>query len=181
MSEDILLSNLSLFLLSLPAGAAIDIYTDGAAEPSNPGPAGSAFVVVHEGVEVATWAGHLGATTNNIAELTAALRALEALRGLEIDNPGLFADLSITIHADSQYVVNGMTKWLPNWKANGWRAADRKPVKNRELWERLDELASRFPKLEWRWVKGHSGHQWNERADGLANAATKSDVVEVLA
>lgn len=174
MSEDILLSNVSLFLLSLPTDAAIDIYTDGAAEPSNPGPAGSAFVVVHEGVEVAAWAGHLGTTTNNIAEMTAALRALEALRGPESAKAPLCADLSITIHADSQYVVNGITKWLPNWKANGWRSADRKPVKNQMLWERLDELASRFPKLQWRWVKGHAGHRWNGRADRLANAATKA-------
>lgn len=176
MSDDALLSHASLLLMSLPKGAAIDIYTDGAAEPSNPGPAGSAFVAVLDGVEVAGWAGHLGTTTNNIAELTAALRALEALRGPEFAAVPLCADLAITIHADSQYVVNGMTKWLPNWKANGWRAADRKPVKNRELWERLDELASRFPKLEWRWVRGHAGHRWNERADSLANAATKSVV-----
>lgn len=156
----------------LPEGAAVNVFTDGAAEPSNPGPAGSAFVVVHDGVEIARWSGHLGFTTNNVAEMTATLSALEVLQG----RPDLF----ITIVTDSQYVVNGMTKWLPNWKANGWRAADRKPVKNRELWERLDEMVSCFPKLEWRWVKGHAGHQWNERADSLANAATRGDVVGAL-
>lgn len=160
-------------LLLLPEGAAIDIFTDGAAEPSNPGPAGSAFVVVHDGVEIARWSGHLGFTTNNIAEMTAALRALEAVQ----DRP----DLAITIVTDSQYVANGLTKWLPKWKANGWRTADRKPVKNRELWERLDELASRLPKLGWQWVRGHSGNRWNEVADQLANGATKAPVGEVAA
>jgi ribonuclease HI len=164
--------------MSLPLGAAIEVYTDGAAEPSNPGPAGSAFVIVYDGEEVFSWARHLGTTTNNVAEMTAALRALEALRGPEYANAPLCSDLSITIHADSQYLVKGMTEWLPRWKANGWRSADRKPVKNRELWEKLDALASRLPKLEWRWIKGHAGHMWNERADQLANAATMAPAEE---
>lgn len=169
MSED----HISHILMSLPEGAAIDIFTDGAAEPSNPGPAGSAFVVVHGGVEIAHWSEHLGFTTNNIAEMTAALRALETVQDR--------LDLAITIVTDSQYVANGLTKWLPKWKANGWRTADRKPVKNRELWERLDELASRLPKLSWQWVRGHAGNRWNEVADQLANGATKAPAGETAA
>lgn len=164
MSEATLLPVATLNALSLPIGAALEIYTDGAAEPSNPGPAGSAFVIVYEGAEIDTWSAHLGIKTNNIAELTPAIRALELLADR--------TDLSISIVSDSQYLVNGMNLWLRTWKASGWCNAARKPVKNRELWERLDELAGRFPKLELRWIKAHVGHRWNERADGLANAAT---------
>ncbi|PIO98277.1 ribonuclease H family protein [Pleomorphomonas carboxyditropha] len=161
---DITADSLNDALHLLPEGAAVSVFTDGAAEPSNPGPAGSAFVIVHEGTEIATWSEHIGFTTNNIAELTPAIRALELLSER--------TDLTISIFSDSQYLVNGMNQWLRTWKATGWRNAARKPVKNRELWERLDELANRFPTLEWRWIKGHIGHRWNERADGLANAAT---------
>ncbi|WP_237154817.1 ribonuclease H family protein [Oryzibacter oryziterrae] len=154
------------FIKTMANGASVEIYTDGAAEPSNPGPAGSGFVVVHEGVEVGHWSDHLGIATNNIAELTAAIRALEALDALNR------TDLSVVIVSDSQYVVNGFTKWLPRWKVNGWRGANGKPVKNRELWDQLIDVAARFPKLGWRHVYGHSGNKWNDRADQLANAAT---------
>ena len=99
-------------------------------------------------------------TTNNRMELTAVIRALEALKRRAV----------VTVHTDSEYVRRGITEWLPNWKARDWKTTDRKPVKNRDLWERLDELAAGHD-IDWRWVKGHSGVPGNERVDALATAA----------
>ena len=98
------------------------------------------------------------ATTNNRMELMAVIRALEALK----------KPCRVRLHTDSQYVQLGISKWIHGWKKNGWRTADKKPVKNADLWLRLDELAAKH-EIEWHWVKGHSGHPENERADALAN------------
>jgi ribonuclease HI len=99
-------------------------------------------------------------TTNNRMELTAAIRALEALK----------RPVEATLYTDSQYVIKGVTEWVAGWKARGWRTADKKAVKNQDLWEQLDALAARHD-LEWRWVRGHTGVPGNERADALANQA----------
>jgi ribonuclease HI len=136
----------------------VEIYTDGACR-GNPGPGGWAATL--------QWEGHLrelsGAereTTNNRMELTAVIRALEALK----------RSMPVRIYTDSQYVRQGITEWLPNWKKRDWRTADKKPVKNRDLWEALDAAVARH-QVEWHWVKGHSGVPGNERVDALANAA----------
>jgi ribonuclease HI len=103
-------------------------------------------------------------TTNNRMELTAALAALKAFAKLEIPSR------TITVFTDSQYVQKGMTSWLKSWKQNGWRTGDRKPVKNRDLWEQLDELSADFL-IEWRWVRGHAGNEYNERCDRMTQQA----------
>ena len=131
------------------------IFTDGSCS-GNPGPGGWAAILT-SGVKVREMMGGEALTTNNRMELMAAISALEALtRPSEVE-----------LHTDSQYVRNGITQWVANWKRNGWRTADKKPVKNEELWRRLDEAAGRH-KVDWRWVKGHAGHAMNERADELA-------------
>ena len=130
-------------------------WTDGACS-GNPGPGGWGVLLCFKGREKELCGGE-PATTNNRMELTAAIMALEALnRPCEID-----------LHTDSQYLRSGVTEWMRKWKTNGWRTADRKPVKNVELWRRLDEAAARH-KVTWRWVRGHSGDEMNERADELA-------------
>ena len=106
------------------------------------------------------------ATTNNRMEITAAIRALESLK-----RPS-----AVTLHTDSRYLLDGATMWLPRWKANGWKTADKKPVKNVDLWQAL-EAATSAHKIEWRWVEGHSGHVENDRADALARAAIR-DVLQ---
>ena len=136
----------------------VKIYTDGACR-GNPGPGGWAAVLMTRGTE-RELSGAEAHTTNNRMELTAAIRALEALkRPCEID-----------LYTDSQYVKNGITTWILDWKRRHWRTADRKPVKNVDLWQRLDELVGGH-KITWHWVRGHSGHPINERVDALANAA----------
>ncbi len=136
----------------------VKIYTDGACR-GNPGPGGWAAVLMTRGTE-RELSGAEAHTTNNRMELTAAIRALEALkRPCEID-----------LYTDSQYVRNGITTWILDWKRRHWRTADRKPVKNVDLWQRLDELVGGH-KITWHWVRGHSGHPINERVDALANAA----------
>jgi ribonuclease HI len=136
----------------------VKIYTDGACR-GNPGPGGWAAVLMTRGTE-RELSGAETHTTNNRMELTAAIRALEALkRPCEID-----------LYTDSQYVRNGITTWILDWKRRHWRTADRKPVKNVDLWQRLDELAGGH-KITWHWVRGHSGHPINERVDAIANAA----------
>jgi ribonuclease HI len=136
----------------------VKIYTDGACR-GNPGPGGWAAVLMTRGTE-RELSGAAAHTTNNRMELTAAIRALEALkRPCEID-----------LYTDSQYVKNGITTWILDWKRRHWRTADRKPVKNVDLWQRLDELVGGH-KITWHWVRGHSGHPINERVDALANAA----------
>jgi len=136
----------------------VDIYTDGACR-GNPGPGGWAAVLMSGGRERELW-GAEAATTNNRMELLAVINALRALK----------RRVSARVYTDSQYVRLGITEWLAGWKARGWRTADRKPVKNQDLWEQLDVLAAGH-NLEWHWVKGHSGVPGNERCDVLANMA----------
>ena len=131
------------------------IYTDGACS-GNPGPGGWGAVLLSGGRERELWGGE-AATTNNRMELMAAIQALEALT----------RPCKVELHTDSQYLRTGVTEWLAAWKARGWRTAAKAPVKNEDLWRRLDE-ARRRHEVDWRWVKGHSGHELNERADGLA-------------
>ena len=136
----------------------IEIYTDGACR-GNPGPGGWAALLT-SGEHEKEISGAEPATTNNRMELTAVIRALETLR----------RPVQAQIYTDSEYVLRGITEWLAGWKARGWRTADRKPVKNQDLWEQLDTLAAQH-RLEWRWVRGHSGVPGNERVDRLANEA----------
>jgi ribonuclease HI len=136
----------------------VEIYTDGACR-GNPG-AGGWAALLRRGKDEKEIHGAEPHTTNNRMELTAVIRALEALR----------RPVEARIYTDSEYVRRGITEWLVSWKARGWRTADKKPVKNQDLWERLDELAASH-RLEWHWVKGHSGVEGNERVDRLANQA----------
>ena len=136
--------------------ATVEVFTDGACR-GNPGPGGWGVILRYAGNEKELYGGE-PVTTNNRMELTAVIRALEALK----------RSCRIRVVTDSQYVRNGITQWIHNWKRNGWRTADRKAVKNAELWRRLDELVRQHD-VEWEWVKGHSGHPENERADALAN------------
>ena len=131
-------------------------FTDGACR-GNPGPGGWGVVLRSGSREKELWGGEL-ATTNNRMELTAAIEALKAL----------VKPCRVALYTDSTYVRSGITEWVRAWRARGWRTADRKPVKNQDLWEALSELAERHD-VEWHWVRGHSGHPENERADALAN------------
>ncbi|RYB06387.1 ribonuclease HI [Lichenibacterium ramalinae] len=133
----------------------ITIWTDGACS-GNPGPGGWGAILRLAGADRELNGGE-AATTNNRMELTAAISALRTL-----DEPS-----DVDIHTDSQYVRGGITGWMAGWKRNGWRTADRKPVKNIELWQQLDAAAARHT-IRWHWVKGHAGHPENERADELA-------------
>ena len=142
----------------IDSSANIDIYTDGACR-GNPGPGGWGALLL-SGTRERELSGAEPATTNNRMELQAVISALQALK----------RRARARIYTDSQYVRLGITAWLTGWKARGWRTADRKPVKNQDLWEQLDALAADH-ELEWHWVKGHSGVPGNERCDALANAA----------
>ncbi|HOY76344.1 MAG TPA: ribonuclease HI [Hyphomonadaceae bacterium] len=133
----------------------IEIWTDGACS-GNPGPGGWGAVIRTNGVDTELHGGE-PATTNNRMELMAAIASLEH------HAPGT----KLTLHTDSTYVKDGLTKWIIGWKRNGWKTADKKPVKNQDLWMRLEAAASAH-KVDWRWVKGHSGHKENDRADALA-------------
>ncbi|OYX45000.1 MAG: ribonuclease HI [Rhodobacterales bacterium 32-67-9] len=137
-------------------------YTDGACS-GNPGPGGwGVLMIAREGdavVKTRELNGGEGETTNNRMELLAAISALEALK----------RDSAITVVTDSAYVKNGVSQWIHGWKRNGWKTADRKPVKNVDLWQRLDEARARH-RVTWEWIKGHAGHPENERADELARA-----------
>ena len=138
----------------------VEIWTDGACS-GNPGPGGWG-AILRFGDREKELSGGEQLTTNNRMELTAAISALEALkRPCEVD-----------LHTDSQYLRQGVMGWMFGWKKNGWRTADRKPVKNEDLWRRLDEATGRH-KIDWRWVKGHAGDAMNERADELARAGMK--------
>jgi ribonuclease HI len=137
---------------------AVEIYTDGACR-GNPG-AGGWGVLLSYGDHVKELRGAEPVTTNNRMELTAAIRALAALK----------RPCSVTLYTDSQYVRKGITEWLPQWKARDWRTADKKPVKNVDLWQALEREIERH-RIEWHWVKGHAGVPGNERADQLANEA----------
>lgn len=136
----------------------IHIFTDGACS-GNPGPGGWGAILRYGETEKELSGGE-AATTNNRMEMMAAIAALEALK-----RPS-----HVKLHTDSQYVKNGITQWIHNWKRSGWKTADKKPVKNVELWQRL-ESALHTHKVEWVWVKGHAGHAENERADELARMA----------
>ena len=136
----------------------VQAFTDGACS-GNPGPGGWGAVLRWRGTEKELKGGE-AQTTNNRMELMAAIAALESLK----------RPLPVDLYTDSQYLRLGITGWIHGWKKNGWKTADKKPVKNRDLWERLDAVAARHD-IEWRWVKGHSGVPGNERVDALANAA----------
>lgn len=135
----------------------IEIYSDGGCS-GNPGPGGWAFTFRADGIFEKESSGGSPATTNNRMELTAVIEALKACVPYQ---PQL-----IVIHTDSQYVKNGITLWIKNWKRNGWRTASKSPVKNQELWIVLDELNNKLP-VEWKWVKGHAGIEGNERCDAM--------------
>jgi ribonuclease HI len=136
----------------------VDIFTDGACS-GNPGPGGWA-AILRAGKHEKELSGGETATTNNRMELMAVIRALEALK-----QPS-----AAVVHTDSRYVMDGATKWMKNWKKNGWKTADKKPVKNEELWRALEDASVRHS-VSWRWVRGHDGHPENERADALAREA----------
>ncbi len=136
----------------------VTIYTDGACR-GNPGPGGWGAILQYGDREKELYGAEKD-TTNNRMELMAAIRALEELK----------RPCDVTLTTDSQYVRKGITEWLPNWKKRGWKTADKKPVKNQELWQRLEKAAEKH-KIHWKWIKGHSGHPENERADSLANQA----------
>ncbi len=133
----------------------VEIYTDGACS-GNPGPGGWGVLLRYNGVEKELCGGE-AQTTNNRMELQAAIEALNALK----------KSCSVDLHTDSSYVRNGISDWIANWKRRGWKTADKKPVKNVELWQALDEARTRHD-VRWHWVKGHAGHPENERADELA-------------
>ena len=140
----------------------VEIFSDGACR-GNPGPGGWGALLRFNRKERELWGGE-AATTNNRMELTAVIRALEAL-----ERPS-----RVRLYTDSQYVQKGISAWILDWKRRGWRTAGRKPVKNEDLWRRLDELAA-LHDVEWHWVKGHAGHAGNERADLLANKGIPDD------
>lgn len=152
--------NLIDLLKSIPTNAKphIQAYTDGACS-GNPGPGGWGAVLIYQGVEQ-DLSGAEAKTTNNRMEMWAAIGTLEFL-----PNPS-----HVEIYTDSQYLRDGITQWMANWKTNGWKTADKKPVKNQDLWIRLDELTN-IHQVSWHWIRGHSGHPENERADALARKA----------
>lgn len=135
----------------------VEVWTDGACS-GNPGPGGWGAILSYNGREKELSGGE-AMTTNNRMELMGAIAALEALT----------RPCTVALHTDSQYLRQGITAWIHGWKRNGWKTADRKPVKNEELWKRLDAALGRH-KIEWKWVKGHAGDEMNERADALARA-----------
>lgn len=142
------------------SGTDVEIWTDGACS-GNPGPGGWGALLRYRGVEKELSGGERD-TTNNRMELMAAIRALESLK----------RPCSVHLTTDSNYVRQGITEWLPRWQSNGWRTAARKPVKNADLWQRLEAAAAPH-EVRWSWVKGHSGHPENERADRLATDAAR--------
>jgi ribonuclease HI len=140
----------------------VEIYTDGACR-GNPGPGGWGALLRFNAQEKELWGGE-AATTNNRMELLAVIRALEALK-----RPS-----TVKVYTDSTYVMKGITTWIHDWKKRGWRTAEKKPVKNEDLWRELEALAVKH-EIKWHWVKGHAGHPENERADALANKGIPSE------
>ena len=141
----------------------VEIFTDGACK-GNPGPGGWGAVLNYQ-EHTKEICGNSLETTNNIMELTAVIKALKVLK----------EPCNVVITTDSNYVKDGITDWINNWKNNGWKTSHKKPVKNKDIWMKLDKLSSEHD-IEWRWVKGHSGHPENERADELANEA----IIEII-
>ena len=136
--------------------AIVEIYTDGACR-GNPGPGGWGAILQFSGQEQVLSGGERETTTNRM-ELTAAIEALNALKGPR----------KVLLHTDSKYVMDGINDWMPNWKKRGWKTSNRKPVKNQDLWQALDAAISRH-QIKWNWVRGHTGVPGNEEADALAN------------
>lgn len=143
-----------------PDADTVEMFTDGACL-GNPGPGGWGVVLRWRGVE-RELSGNVPATTNNRMELTAAIEGLDALK----------RGVAVRVYTDSTYVRDGISRWIHRWKQTGWKTADKKPVKNVDLWIRLDEAIARH-RVEWRWLRGHSGHPENERADRLATLAAQ--------
>tara|TARA_Y100001970_G_C14210575_1_gene846633 strand:- start:54 stop:503 length:450 start_codon:yes stop_codon:yes gene_type:complete len=141
----------------------VHIFTDGACR-GNPGPGGWGAILKY-GDSVKEINGFKSKTTNNIMELTAVIESLKALK----------RPCNVIITTDSTYVKNGITKWIHSWKQKNWKTANKKPVKNKEYWEELDQIVTNH-KISWEWVKGHSGHPENERADSLANQAIDDNI-----
>jgi len=139
----------------------VELYTDGACK-GNPGPGGWGALLRFQEAERELYGGEPD-TTNNRMELTAVIEGLETLK----------RPCGVRIVTDSQYVKQGITQWIARWRRNGWRTASKQPVKNRDLWERLDAALQRH-RVEWQWVRGHAGHPENERADRLANKGVES-------
>ena len=139
----------------------VEIFTDGACK-GNPGPGGWGALLIAGGQKKELFGGEL-ATTNNRMELKAVIEALSALK----------RPCEVIVHTDSQYVQKGISEWIHGWKARGWKTATKAPVKNVDLWQALDEAQARHS-IQWRWVKGHAGHDGNERADALANMGVAS-------
>lgn len=135
----------------------VDIFTDGGCS-GNPGPGGWAYVIISDGKVLSYSSGGEAQTTNNKMELTAVIRAIE--------DSSVMGVSEMNISTDSQYVKNGITTWIINWKKNGWRTASKDPVKNKDLWEKLDSLNA-SNKIRWTWVKGHAGIKYNEMCDSL--------------
>ncbi|MDB4022336.1 ribonuclease HI [Litorivicinus sp.] len=141
----------------------VTLFTDGACK-GNPGPGGWGVLLEYDGLEKTLFGG-TPETTNNRMELTAAIEGLQALkRSCEVD-----------LYTDSVYVKDGVTKWITNWKKNGWKTSAKKPVANQDLWQQLDAIVGQH-NVRWHWVKGHSGHPGNERADQLANQGVETCV-----
>ncbi|MDQ8021332.1 MAG: ribonuclease HI [Moraxellaceae bacterium] len=139
----------------------IEIFTDGACS-GNPGPGGWGAILRAGGTEKELWGGE-PATTNNRMEMLAVIRALQSLK----------RPVQARVYTDSQYVQKGISEWIKGWKARGWKTASKEPVKNEDLWRQLDELTAHH-KLEWKWVRGHSGHVENERCDALARQGVEA-------
>lgn len=139
----------------------VEIFTDGACK-GNPGPGGWGALMIAGGHKKELFGGELN-TTNNRMELKAVIEALSALK----------RPCAVVVHTDSQYVQKGISEWIHGWKARGWKTASKEPVKNVDLWQALDAAQSRH-QIQWRWVKGHAGHDGNERADALANMGVAS-------
>ena len=142
----------------------LKIYTDGACK-GNPGPGGWGALLDYDG-QIKEINGYSNETTNNMMELTAVIEALQQLN----------RTCQIVITTDSNYVKDGITDWIKKWKINGWKTANKKPVKNKGLWVKLDQLVSQHT-ITWKWIKGHSGHPQNERADALANEAITKNII----
>ncbi len=153
-------SNAQPAIIARMTKSTVTIYTDGGSKP-NPGPGGWAALLIFGDTQKELSGGEKR-TTNNQMELTAAIEALTSL-----DEPH-----EVILYTDSEYLQKGITQWMKNWKKNGWMTASRKPVKNQELWQRLDAALQRHS-VKWKWVKGHAGHEYNERVDKMATLARK--------